>query len=130
VRAPNCHLSERLCCEIRQLAHFSQAQFKQGHLSCLFRKGDFLYSYQLWVEDGSGTKQIIPTGAILSNNNLVNTPLGQHYYLEFVRHLFPVFDMKCYELYTLHLGIVRADIVTKNQQQLIAILFGFDFGGK
>jgi hypothetical protein len=98
-------------------------QFKQGHLSFLVHKGDFLYSYRIWMVDNKGVEQIIPTvDAIAASKSLVDTPLGHDYYKEFIRYLFPkrTNEMKCYELYTLHLGIVCAEIVAKNHQQLIA----------
>jgi hypothetical protein len=119
----NDHLHEKLCCETRRLVYYAQHQFKQGQLSLFFRKGDFLYSYRFWVEGYTGEEEVIQTGAITANDRLTKTPWGPRYYQRLIRELFPTretSEMKCYELYTLHLGIVRADIVAKNLHHLIA----------
>ena len=68
-------------------------------------------------------EQSIPT-----NENLHRTPLGHRFYKELLRWLFPSQSqqMKCYELYTLYLGILPAALVSKNDRALIAMMLERD----
>ncbi len=62
------------------------------------------------------------------NSSLHNVPLGHRFYKELLRLLFPSQSqqMKCYELYTLYLGILPASIVSKNDRALIGLLLERD----
>lgn len=93
----------------------------------LVRKNDFLYSYRLWVEDDEGVEQAIEQ-SIPTNETLHKTPLGHRFYKELLRWLFPSQSqqMKCYELYTLYLGVLPAALVSRNDRALIAMLLERD----
>jgi hypothetical protein len=115
-------LREKIQQETQQLIHCTQVWIKQGLFSIIARKGDYIYSYNLWVLNSNNDEQVVDTDEILSNNTLVNMPLGPQFYEELLKSLFPNSrGMKCYELYTLHLGIVKADIVAKNLKKLCAV---------
>jgi hypothetical protein len=122
-------LREKIRQETRHLVHYSQERIKQGKHSILVRKGDFIYTYQLfWFISRNFKEFEFP---IHSNNDLATTPLGPQFYEKFQQYVNrsvnslasrKVEGVKCYELYTIHLGIVRNDVVAKNNRELRKVL--------
>jgi hypothetical protein len=106
-----------------QLVHTAHEHLAMGYTAMMVRRSDFLYSYRLWVEDDEGVEQVLEQ-SIPANPNLHNTPIGHRFYKELLRWSFPSQSqqMKCYELYTLYLGILPAALVSKNDRALIALL--------
>jgi hypothetical protein len=106
-------LRKKIQQETRHLVHYAQERIKQDKHFILVRKGDFIYTYQLWVIYRN-FKDTFRGFCIRANDNLVATPLGPQFYEKLqqsmYRSLFPasrkVEGMKCYELYTIHLELL------------------------
>jgi len=101
-----------------------------GYYSMVMRSGDFQYSYRLWVEDDEGVEQSLEQPILGGNQktHYPHTPLSHRFYKDLLRTLFPSQSpqMKCYELYTLYLGILPSALVSKNDRALVALLLERD----
>eukprot|EP01113_Clastostelium_recurvatum_P003563 TRINITY_DN11557_c0_g1_i3.p1 TRINITY_DN11557_c0_g1~~TRINITY_DN11557_c0_g1_i3.p1 ORF type:complete len:813 (+),score=167.06 TRINITY_DN11557_c0_g1_i3:109-2439(+) len=95
-----------------------------GYTSMVMRSGDFQYSYRLWVEDDEGAEQPLD----LPRSQYPATPQSHKFYKDLLRAQYPsqLPQMKCYELYTLYLGILPAALVSKNDKALVALLLEGD----
>jgi len=109
--------------QVWELVHTSHHYLDQGYTSMVVRKGDFLYSYRLWMEDDEGVEQIINQPILPKNYQL---PIGHRFFKEVLRTLFPsqsqAQQMKCYELFTLYLGVLPTVLVAKHDRALINLL--------
>lgn len=85
----------------------------------LMKSGDFQYYYRLWVEKSKSKDneedELVPDTIVQPA-----VPLSSSFYKELVRKTPGGF--KCYELYTLYLGLVSVNMVASNARGLIQLL--------
>jgi len=98
------------------MCYQGQKHLAQGYCSMLIKAGDFQYSYRLWIEDIEGNDLPLP----LEQNAPSYLPLNNTYYQELVKKTKT--GVKCYELYSLYLGVVSVNVVAKHDRKLMQLL--------
>lgn len=83
------------------------------------KAGDFQYSYRLWVEDSDGFEVQLEQPIVQPG---VTSPAAGSaaFYRELVKKT--PRGYKCYELYTLYLGILSVNVVANHERKLIGLL--------
>ncbi|KAM9365061.1 BLOC-3 complex member HPS1 isoform 1-T4 [Pholidichthys leucotaenia] len=107
---------------VRTTRHYLQ----KGYSTVTLRDGDFYFCYFLWFESETGFK--LETGEIPTQAD-DSTPIGMlssDYYRKLVRYYSKNYQcegVKCYELLTVHLGVIPTDIILQHCRQLASKLW-------
>ncbi len=97
------------------MCYQAQKHLSQGYCSMLMKSGDFQYSYRLWIEDTEGIE--VPLEQNIAQQS---TPLSSAYFKDLTKRTSR--GVKCYELYSLYLGMVSVNIVANHERTLINLL--------
>ena len=103
-----------------ELVFKAQRYLSSGYTGMSVRDGQVTYSYRLWVEDESGREETIALP--LPGHE---TPFDCSFYKDLTRALFPSAKpgtIECFELYTLHVGVVSAQTIAAQNRRLVASL--------
>jgi len=101
--------------KVWDLCYLAQKHLALGYCSMLIKSGDLQYSYRLWLEDNEGAEiQIEQPLTQIANQ------LNSSYYKDLVKKTPKA--TKCYELYSIYLGLLSVSMVAAHDSSLIKSL--------
>jgi len=98
--------------QVWKMCYDAQQHLSLGYCTMLIRKTDFQYSYRLWIEDFEGNE--IPLEQPIVQNP--TDPLSPSFYTDLIKKTRGA--TKCYELYTLCIGMLSVSMVASHERSL------------
>jgi len=114
------HMKLILRSKVWDMCYKAQQHLSEGHHAMTMKSGIFQYSYRLWVEDMEGFE--LPFN---QEQQFIaqRGPQTHKFYKKLVEYIFPSRSgLRCYELYTLYLGVLSVKSITHYDRNLVAIL--------
>jgi len=113
--------------KVWEMCYLAQKHLSSGYCSMLIKDNDFQFSYRLWLEDAEGKDvpidiQSLPKSESTEKIAFPTTPLSPQFYKDLVRRTPKA--VKCFELYSLYLGIAPVHLIAPYERRLIGIAKG------
>ncbi|KAF3708242.1 Hermansky-Pudlak syndrome 1 protein -like protein [Channa argus] len=137
--APSLSITERTTSELGKgpVAQFIKSKvwslvgttrhfLRKGHSTVTLRDGDFYFCYFLWFENETGYKLEAGEIPILPDESAPIGMLAWDYYRKLLRYYSKNHQgevVKCYELLTVHLGVIPTEIILQHCRQLASKLW-------
>ncbi|XP_024153831.1 Hermansky-Pudlak syndrome 1 protein isoform X2 [Oryzias melastigma] len=137
--APSLSITERTTSELGKgpVAHYIKSKvwglvrttrqyLRKGYSTVTLRDGDFYFCYFLWFENENGYRLEAGDIPILPDDSLPIGMLGYDYYRKLLRYYGKNHQgeaVKCYELLTVHLGVIPTEIILQHCRQLASKLW-------
>nr|XP_004555873.1 Hermansky-Pudlak syndrome 1 protein [Maylandia zebra]XP_004555874.1 Hermansky-Pudlak syndrome 1 protein [Maylandia zebra] len=99
---------------------------QKGYSTLTLRDGDFYFCYFLWFENETGFKLEAKDIPIMPDDSAPIGMLAQNHYRKLLRYYnknHPGETVKCYELLTVHLGVIPTEIILQHCRQLASKLW-------
>ncbi|KAM9727460.1 BLOC-3 complex member HPS1 isoform 1-T3 [Menidia menidia] len=137
--APSLSITERTASELGKgpLAHYIKSKvwglvrttrhyLQKGYSTVTLRDGDFYFCYFLWFENETGYNLKAVDIPILPDDSAPIGMLAWDYYRKLLRYYSKDHQggtVKCYELLTVHLGVIPSEIILQHCRQLASKLW-------
>uniref|UniRef100_A0A1A7WLY1 Hermansky-Pudlak syndrome 1 n=1 Tax=Iconisemion striatum TaxID=60296 RepID=A0A1A7WLY1_9TELE len=137
--APSLSITERATSELGKgpVAHFIKSKvwglvrttrryLQKGYSTVTLRDGDFYFCYFLWFENETGYKLDSVGIPVLPDDSPPIGTLACDYYKRLLRYYSKNHKgetVKCYELLTVHLGVIPTEIILQHCRQLASKLW-------
>ncbi|KAK6186198.1 hypothetical protein SNE40_008283 [Patella caerulea] len=100
---------------------YAMVRLSEGYVTTIIQDGDFYFSYFLWFEDNRGSPLAVSEPFRPTTDLPLPGLLTGPFYKLLIKQCFPnyvVGSVRCFELFMMHLGLVRPQYIASHCQQL------------